>query len=68
MYNALVKQVREWYVLSYEEIRNFPRPITVDEEIKFAELLKVRYLRSGDRMSDEPGHKKYHRGIFSPIT
>lgn len=34
-------QVREWYVLSYEEIRDFPRPVTVDEEIKFAELLQV---------------------------
>lgn len=32
-------------MVSYEEIRNFPRPITVDEEIKFAELLKVRNFR-----------------------
>lgn len=34
-------KVREWYVVSYEEIRNFPRPVTVDEEVRFAELLKV---------------------------
>lgn len=29
-------------MVSYEEIRDFPRPVTVEEEIKFAELLKVR--------------------------
>lgn len=34
-------QVREWYVISYKEIRDFPRPITVDQEVNFAELLKV---------------------------
>lgn len=40
-------KVREWYVISYEEIRDFPRPVTVDEEVRFAELLKVcdQYLR-----------------------
>lgn len=37
-----VTKVREWYVISYEEIRDFPRPVTVDEEVRFAELLKVR--------------------------
>ena len=34
-------KVREWYVISYEEIRDFPRPVTVDQEVRFAELLKV---------------------------
>lgn len=29
-------------MLSYEEIRNFPLPTTVETEVKFAELLKVR--------------------------
>ncbi|CAM9392401.1 unnamed protein product [Hapterophycus canaliculatus] len=37
--------VREWYVISYKEIRDFPRPITVDQEVKFAELLKGIYQR-----------------------
>ncbi|CAM9787427.1 unnamed protein product [Ectocarpus sp. 12 AP-2014] len=40
-----VQQVREWYVISYEEIRKFPRPVTVDEEVRFAELLKGIYQR-----------------------
>ncbi|CAM9376401.1 unnamed protein product [Scytosiphon promiscuus] len=35
----------EWYVISYKEIRDFPRPITVDQEVKFAELLKGIYQR-----------------------
>ncbi|CAB1102010.1 unnamed protein product [Ectocarpus sp. CCAP 1310/34] len=39
------KSVREWYVISYEEIRKFPRPVTVDEEVRFAELLKGIYQR-----------------------
>ena len=42
-------QVREWYVVSYEEIRDFPRPVTVEEEIKFAELLKVKDSRGRRR-------------------
>eukprot|EP00903_Cladosiphon_okamuranus_P005599 g5571.t1 len=40
-----VQQVREWYVISYEEIRRFPRPVTVDQEVRFAELLKGIYQR-----------------------
>lgn len=44
-------KVREWYVVSYEEIRDFPRPVTVEEEIKFAELLKVRDARGATPLS-----------------
>lgn len=58
------KQVREWYVLSYEEIRNFPRPITVDEEIKFAELLKVRNFRRRYPMDEVQKASSLHP--FSP--
>lgn len=53
-------QVREWYVVSYEEIRDFPRPVTVDEEIKFAELLKV-----GEGREAAPGTALLLRGIYS---
>lgn len=48
---VLCRQVREWYVVSYEEIRDFPRPVTVDEEIKFAELLKVKDAREAAPLS-----------------
>lgn len=47
-------QVREWYVISYKEIRDFPRPITVDQEIKFAELLKVTVIDEAETHATVP--------------
>ncbi|CAM9902329.1 unnamed protein product [Ascophyllum nodosum] len=40
-----VQQVREWYVISYKEIRDFPKPSNPELEAKFAELLKGIYQR-----------------------
>ena len=40
------RQVREWYVISYKEIRDFPKPSNPELEAKFAELLKVTPDRS----------------------
>ncbi|CAM9744363.1 unnamed protein product [Discosporangium mesarthrocarpum] len=45
-----VKQVREWYVQSYEELRNCPVPDSVEVEHKFAKLLQAR-LMPGPRIT-----------------
>ena len=65
----LCGQVREWYVVSYEEIRDFPRPVTVDEEIKFAELLKVKDATRGLLVAQHcPLRKKTRCWAFGYIS
>eukprot|EP00638_Chattonella_subsalsa_P001244 CAMPEP_0117759500 /NCGR_PEP_ID=MMETSP0947-20121206/16047_1 /TAXON_ID=44440 /ORGANISM="Chattonella subsalsa, Strain CCMP2191" /LENGTH=306 /DNA_ID=CAMNT_0005579963 /DNA_START=416 /DNA_END=1337 /DNA_ORIENTATION=- len=43
--NEIIQQVREWYVKSFQEIREFHSPETPEEEQQFAEILDRIYER-----------------------